>query len=129
MVGNSDLSGMTQFSNPSNSQDIVHAIHFFSSLSNSVSTIDDSASNSSSTLPSHCSASQSSTSQPFFSSSAPLSGEALQLVISECKLKAKKKIERGVAFPTCISVNNTVCHFSQLASDETVLEEGDILKM
>ncbi|KAF3613604.1 Proliferation-associated protein 2G4 [Capsicum annuum] len=79
--------------------------------------------------------------------------EALQLVLSECKPKAKivdlcekgdafikeqtgnmyknvkKKIERGVAFPTCISVNNTVCHFSPLASDETVLEEGDILKI
>lgn len=41
----------------------------------------------------------------------------------------KKKIERGVAFPTCISVNNTVCHFSPLASDETVLAEGDIVKM
>ena len=41
----------------------------------------------------------------------------------------KKKIERGVAFPTCISVNNTVCHFSPLASDEAVLEEGDMLKM
>lgn len=41
----------------------------------------------------------------------------------------KKKIERGVAFPTCISVNNVVCHFSPLASDESVLEEGDILKM
>lgn len=41
----------------------------------------------------------------------------------------KKKIERGVAFPTCISVNNTVCHFSPLASDETVLQEGDMLKM
>uniref|UniRef100_A0A251T580 ERBB-3 BINDING PROTEIN 1 n=1 Tax=Helianthus annuus TaxID=4232 RepID=A0A251T580_HELAN len=79
--------------------------------------------------------------------------EALQLVLSECKPKAKivdicekgdsyireqtgnmyknvkKKIERGVAFPTCLSVNNTVCHFSPLASDETVLEEGDILKI
>lgn len=41
----------------------------------------------------------------------------------------KKKIERGVAFPTCLSVNNTVCHFSPLASDETVLKEGDVLKM
>ena len=41
----------------------------------------------------------------------------------------KKKIERGVAFPTCISVNNTVCHNSPLASDETVLEEGDVVKM
>lgn len=41
----------------------------------------------------------------------------------------KKKIERGVAFPTCISVNNIVGHFSPLASDQTVMEEGDILKM
>ncbi|EXB52379.1 Proliferation-associated protein 2G4 [Morus notabilis] len=79
--------------------------------------------------------------------------EALQLVLSECKPKAKivdlcekgdsyireqtgnmyknvkKKIERGVAFPTCVSVNNTVCHFSPLASDESVLEDGDIVKI
>ena len=41
----------------------------------------------------------------------------------------KKKIERGVAFPTCISVNNVVSHFSPLASDESVLEEGDMVKM
>lgn len=41
----------------------------------------------------------------------------------------KKKIERGVAFPTCMSVNNIVCHFSPLASDEVVLEEGDVIKM
>ena len=41
----------------------------------------------------------------------------------------KKKIERGVAFPTCISVNNTVCHFSPLVSDETVMEAGDVLNM
>lgn len=42
---------------------------------------------------------------------------------------SKKKIERGVAFPTCISVNNIFCHFSPLASDESVLEENDIVKM
>lgn len=41
----------------------------------------------------------------------------------------KRKIEKGVAFPTCISVNNTVSHFSPLASDESVLEEGDMVKM
>nr|GEW12752.1 ERBB-3 binding protein 1-like [Tanacetum cinerariifolium] len=73
--------------------------------------------------------------------------EALQLVLSECKPKAKivdicekgdsfiieqtgniyknvkKKIERGVAFPTCLFVNNTICHYSPLASKESVLEE------
>ncbi|KAF5938120.1 hypothetical protein HYC85_025626 [Camellia sinensis] len=36
----------------------------------------------------------------------------------------KKKIERGIAFPTCVSMNNTLCHFSPLASDEAVLEEA-----
>ena len=41
----------------------------------------------------------------------------------------KKKIERGIAFPTCISVNNTVCHFSPLASDDSVLEANDVVKM
>ncbi|XP_022982793.1 ERBB-3 BINDING PROTEIN 1-like [Cucurbita maxima] len=88
-----------------------------------------------------------------YKSAADIANKALQLVISECKPKAKivdvcekgdsfireqtgnvyknakKKIERGVAFPTCISVNNTVCHFSPLSSDATVLEEGDIVKI
>ncbi|KAL9374374.1 hypothetical protein Peur_033994 [Populus x canadensis] len=88
-----------------------------------------------------------------YKSAAEIVNKALQLAISECKPKAKivdicekgdsyireqsgnmyknvkKKIERGVAFPTCVSVNNTVCHFSPLASDESVLEEGDVVKI
>ncbi|KAK9279804.1 hypothetical protein L1049_013486 [Liquidambar formosana] len=88
-----------------------------------------------------------------YKSAAEIVNRALQLVLSECKPKAKivdicekgdvfireqtgnmyknvkKKIERGIAFPTCISVNNTVCHVSPLASDETVLEEGDMVKI
>ncbi|XP_068669097.1 ERBB-3 BINDING PROTEIN 1-like [Aristolochia californica] len=88
-----------------------------------------------------------------YKSAAEIVNKALQLVLSECKPKAKivdvcekgdafireqtgsmykntkKKIERGVAFPTCISINNTVCHFSPLASDETVMEENDIVKI
>eukprot|EP00475_Leptophrys_vorax_P036434 TRINITY_DN61570_c0_g1_i1.p1 TRINITY_DN61570_c0_g1~~TRINITY_DN61570_c0_g1_i1.p1 ORF type:complete len:391 (+),score=70.38 TRINITY_DN61570_c0_g1_i1:284-1456(+) len=42
---------------------------------------------------------------------------------------AKKKIERGVAFPTCVSVNNIVCHYSAPAGDETVLANGDMVKI
>jgi methionine aminopeptidase len=42
---------------------------------------------------------------------------------------SKKKIEKGIAFPTCVSVNNTVCHFSPLAGDETILATNDIVKM
>ncbi|GAV73573.1 Peptidase_M24 domain-containing protein/UbiA domain-containing protein [Cephalotus follicularis] len=88
-----------------------------------------------------------------YKSAAEIVNKALQLVISECKPKAKivdlcekgdsfireqsgsmyknvkKKIERGVAFPTCISVNDTICHYSPLASDEAVLEQGDMLKI
>ncbi|KAL5198410.1 hypothetical protein ABZP36_001922 [Zizania latifolia] len=43
--------------------------------------------------------------------------------------KNVKKIERGVAFPTCLSVNNIVCHFSPLATDKAVLEENDMIKI
>ncbi|XP_076914039.1 ERBB-3 BINDING PROTEIN 1-like [Bidens hawaiensis] len=88
-----------------------------------------------------------------YKSAAEIVNKALQLVLSECEPNAKivdlceigdlyireqtgnmyknvkKKIERGVAFPTCVSVNNTVCHFSPLASDKTVLKDGDILKI
>ncbi|RZC78065.1 hypothetical protein C5167_002276 [Papaver somniferum] len=88
-----------------------------------------------------------------YKTAAEIVNKALQLVLSECKPGAKivdlcekgdsyireqsgsvyknvkKKIERGVAFPTCISVNNIVCHFSPLASDETVLVQGDMMKI
>lgn len=88
-----------------------------------------------------------------YKTAAEIVNKALQLVVSELKPKAKivdlcekgdtfireqtgnvykntkKKIERGVAFPTCISVNNTICHYSPLASDEAVLEENDIVKI
>jgi len=41
----------------------------------------------------------------------------------------KSKFERGVAFPTCVSVNNTVGHFSPLTGDNAVLQEGDLVKV
>ncbi|XWS59978.1 hypothetical protein CRYUN_Cryun08bG0168500 [Craigia yunnanensis] len=88
-----------------------------------------------------------------YKSAAEIVNKALQLVVKECKPKAKivdicekgdvfireqtcnmyknvkRKIERGVAFPTCLSVNNTVCHFSPLASDTSELEGGDMVKI
>lgn len=42
---------------------------------------------------------------------------------------AKKKIERGVAFPTCVSVNNIVCHYSPSHGDTLALAEGDLVKI
>jgi len=41
----------------------------------------------------------------------------------------KGKLEKGVAFPTCISINNCVGHFSPLAGDPKELEEGDVVKV
>jgi curved DNA binding protein len=40
-------------------------------------------------------------------------------------------VEKGVAFPTCLSVNEVVCHFCPLESDQTqtVLAEGDYVKI
>ena len=46
--------------------------------------------------------------------------------------KGKGKVDakdKGVAFPTCISVNNIAGHASASAEDETVLAEGDLVKM
>ena len=43
--------------------------------------------------------------------------------------KEGKKVEKGSAFPTCISVNNIAGHASASAEDETVLAEGDLVKM
>ena len=36
----------------------------------------------------------------------------------------------GIAFPTCISVNNVICHYSPLISEpDTVLADGDVVKI
>ena len=41
------------------------------------------------------------------------------------KAEGGKKVEKGSAFPTCISVNHCVGHYSPLVSeDKVVLEEG-----
>ena len=38
-------------------------------------------------------------------------------------------MEKGLAFPTCLSVNNIVGHFSPNSNDETTLKSGDLVKM
>jgi len=44
--------------------------------------------------------------------------------------KGGKKIEKGSAFPTCISVNNCVGHYSPLTSeDDVVIADGDLVKI
>jgi len=45
--------------------------------------------------------------------------------------KKEKEMLKGVAFPTCISVNNCICHYSPLSSEKkvVVLETGDMVKI
>jgi len=45
------------------------------------------------------------------------------------KGKGDKKVEKGVAFPTCVSPNNVVGTFSPLAGDATELKTGDLVKI
>lgn len=51
-------------------------------------------------------------------------------IVAECK-KAfpKQKMERGIAFPTCVSVNNIAGHYSPLKDDKAVLRKGDLIKI
>lgn len=44
--------------------------------------------------------------------------------------KKEKDMKKGIAFPTCVSVNNCVCHFSPLKSDPDItLKDGDLVKI
>jgi len=44
--------------------------------------------------------------------------------------KKDKKLKKGIAFPTCISVNNTICHYSPLVSEPDVtIQDGDVVKL
>eukprot|EP00287_Rhodomonas_sp_CCMP768_P011249 CAMPEP_0196719322 /NCGR_PEP_ID=MMETSP1091-20130531/2338_1 /TAXON_ID=302021 /ORGANISM="Rhodomonas sp., Strain CCMP768" /LENGTH=377 /DNA_ID=CAMNT_0042060249 /DNA_START=26 /DNA_END=1159 /DNA_ORIENTATION=+ len=40
-----------------------------------------------------------------------------------------KKIEKGIAFPTCVSLNNCCGHFSPLKEDSVQLKDGDVAKI
>eukprot|EP01103_Thecamoeba_quadrilineata_P019340 TRINITY_DN7785_c0_g1_i1.p1 TRINITY_DN7785_c0_g1~~TRINITY_DN7785_c0_g1_i1.p1 ORF type:complete len:414 (-),score=88.83 TRINITY_DN7785_c0_g1_i1:3-1211(-) len=41
----------------------------------------------------------------------------------------KGKMEKGIAFPTSISVNHVVGHFSPLKDDKSVIADGDVVKI
>lgn len=40
-----------------------------------------------------------------------------------------RKIEKGIAFPTCISVNELIGHFSPLKGESKKLAKGDVIKV
>jgi curved DNA binding protein len=58
-------------------------------------------------------------------------GDTVILKQCESVYKSKKSLQKGVAFPTCISVNEVVCHYSPLESDADtiVLKAGDVCKV
>jgi len=43
--------------------------------------------------------------------------------------KKTKKFRRGVAFPTCVSVNHILGNYSPMPDESTKLEEGDVAKI
>ncbi|XP_013874218.1 proliferation-associated protein 2G4 [Austrofundulus limnaeus] len=57
-------------------------------------------------------------------------GDALVAAETGKIFKKEKDMKKGLAFPTCVSVNNCVCHFSPLRSDpEVLLKDGDLVKI
>jgi len=57
-------------------------------------------------------------------------GDAFIVVETNKVFKKEKNMKKGIAFPTCVSVNNTVCHNSPLKSDdEVLLKDGDLVKI
>merc|ERR1712071_389676 len=47
-------------------------------------------------------------------------GDQLLLEETSKVFKKEKDMQKGIAFPTCLSVNNCICHFSPLVSDADV---------
>jgi len=45
------------------------------------------------------------------------------------KGKDGKKVEKGIAFPTCISVNEVLGHYSPMKGESTTLKAGDVAKI
>jgi methionine aminopeptidase len=53
-------------------------------------------------------------------------GEELHKIFNN---KKSKKLERGIAFPTCVSVNHLFGHYSPLKDESSLLQEGDLAKI
>lgn len=55
-----------------------------------------------------------------------------KLIVEETNkvFKKEKDSKKGIAFPTCVSVNNCICHYSPIPSEtDLVLKEGDLAKV
>ncbi|KAK0083661.1 hypothetical protein PV325_008435 [Microctonus aethiopoides] len=57
-------------------------------------------------------------------------GDKLLLEATSQVFKKEKELKKGIAFPTCISVNNCICHFSPIASEpDLILKDEDMVKV
>ncbi|NXU39805.1 PA2G4 protein, partial [Drymodes brunneopygia] len=57
-------------------------------------------------------------------------GDAMIMEETGKIFKKEKEMKKGIAFPTSLSVNNCVCHFSPLRSDQDyILKDGDVVKI
>ncbi|XP_049293084.1 proliferation-associated protein 2G4 [Anopheles funestus] len=59
-----------------------------------------------------------------------LKGDTMMMQDAEKKYKHEEDMKKGVAFPTCLSVNNCICHFSPARNDpDYLLKENDVVKI
>ncbi|XP_039290060.1 proliferation-associated protein 2G4 [Nilaparvata lugens] len=59
-----------------------------------------------------------------------LFGDDLLLEETGKVFKREKELKKGIAFPTCVSVNNCICHYSPLRSQaDYVIKEDDVVKV
>lgn len=58
-------------------------------------------------------------------------GDRLILEETAKVFKKEKEMKKGIAFPTCVSLNNCICHFSPLRSDsnQPVVKDDDLVKI
>lgn len=57
-------------------------------------------------------------------------GDKMILEETEKIFKKEKNMKKGSAFPTCVSCNNCICHFSPLKSDpDYLIKDGDLVKI
>ncbi|CAG4918323.1 unnamed protein product [Colias eurytheme] len=57
-------------------------------------------------------------------------GDKLLLDETSKVFKKEKDSKKGIAFSTCVSVNNCICHFSPIPSEsDYVLKQGDLAKI
>lgn len=57
-------------------------------------------------------------------------GDKLILEETNKVFKKEKDFKKGIAFPTCVSVNNCICHFSPVPSEpDYTLKDEDLCKV